>query len=68
MKPGDRVKIALKNIIDDTDHLIDGKEGILHSNNLDPDVPFDFCVRIGNMLFGINESELAVIERMETDA
>jgi len=62
MKAGDKVRIVLKEITDNIDAGINGKIGILESNNLDPYVPYDFCVRIGSFLFGINESDLEVVE------
>lgn len=62
MQIGDRVRIRLKEITDNIERSIDGQVGILESNNLDPYVPYDYCVRVGGMIFGINDGELEEIE------
>lgn len=62
MKVGDRVRIVLKEVTDGIDASIQGREGILESNNLDPYVPYDFCIRIGGFIFGMNIAELELVE------
>lgn len=62
MKTGDRVRIKLKEPQGIFDEAINGKVGILESNNLDPYVPYEFCIRIGNLLAGVNIDELELVE------
>lgn len=61
MKPGDSVIIHLKEVRDGIDQSIQGRRGIIESCNADIRQNFDFCVRIGSFLFGLNETDLDVI-------
>lgn len=62
MQIGDKVRVKLKEITDNIDRGIDGRIGTLESNNFDPSVPYDYCVRIGRILFGIKADELEEVQ------
>lgn len=62
MEIGSKVRIKLQHITDDTDRYIDGRIGTLESNDFDPYVPYDFCVRIGGFIFGVNTNEIEEVD------
>jgi hypothetical protein len=61
MKAGDKARIVLKNPKGILDEAINGRVGIL-SDNDDPYVPYEFCVRLLGVIVGVNTAELELVE------
>lgn len=63
---GDKVRISLHQIFDGIDEHINGQIGIIVEipHDLDPYVVYEYAVLIGNVKYGVNESELVAVNEM----